>query len=165
VAVVIDPVAEAAFRSFLSDVGPRLERALIAAYGLEIGSEAYAEAVVVGWERWTELSSMENPAGYLFRVGQSRARPHLRWSARRDVFAASVSGPPVVDSATDPVVIDAITALGQLRREQRVAVLMVRAWGFTYAETAAVLDVSEAAVANHVRRGMALLRMKMGGAS
>lgn len=163
--MVIDPETESSFQSFLSEAGPRLERALIAAYGLEIGTEAFAEAVVVGWERWAELSSMANPAGYLYRVGQSQARPHIRWSARRDSFAGSLSDPPVVDPATDPVVMDAIAALGQLRREQRVAVLMVRAWGFTYAETAAVLDASEAAVANHVRRGIALLRMKMGGGS
>lgn len=144
---------------------PGWERALIAAYGLEIGAEAFAEAVVVGWERWEELSSMANPAGYLFRVGQSRARPYLRWSSRRGSFSGSLNDPPVVEPATEPLVMDAIAALGLLRREQRVAVLMVRSWGFTYAETAAVLDVSEAAVANHVRRGMALLRMKLGGRS
>lgn len=160
VAVVIDPATEA-FRRFLSEVGERLERALIAAYGAEIGAEAFAEAISVGWERWAEVSAMDNPTGYLYRVGQSRARPHLRWLHRRRPFPDSFRDVATVDSGADGLLLDALAALGQLRREQRVAVLMVRAWGFTYGETAEVLGVSEAAAANHVRRGMALLRSKL----
>lgn len=99
--------------------GPRVQRALIAAYGAEIGVEAHAEAMAVGWERWDQVAAMENPAGYLYRVGQSRARPGIR-------------------------------------------VLMVKAWGFTYAESAEVLGISEAALTNHVRRGMAALRRQLG---
>jgi len=33
-----------------------------------------AEALAYAWENWDRLSSMKNPVGYLYRVGQSRAR-------------------------------------------------------------------------------------------
>jgi len=153
-----DPATGDAYQAFLEEAGPRLERALIAAYGLEVGTEAFQEAIVVGWERWETLAVMANPAGYLYRVGQTRARSHVRWVSRRRAFSESLSDVGVVAAASDERFLDAVSALGHLRREHRVAVLMVRAWGFTYSETAAVLDVSEAAVANYVRRGMAALR-------
>ena len=58
-------------------------------------------------------------------------------------------------------VIDVFRALEQLRPAQRSAVMLVRSYGFTYAETAEVLNVSEQAVANHLHRGMKKLRTIM----
>ena len=52
----------------------RLRIALSAAHGLETGREAAAEALAYGWEHWDRIQTMENPAGYLYRVGQNQAR-------------------------------------------------------------------------------------------
>lgn len=142
--------------------GPRVQRALIAAYGAEIGVEAHAEAMAVGWERWDQVAAMENPAGYLYRVGQSRARPGIRWSSRRGEFRREFEASLPGDTALDADVLDVAAAVATLRRHHRVAVLMVKAWGFTYAESAEVLGISEAALTNHVRRGMAALRRQLG---
>jgi hypothetical protein len=38
-------------------------------------ADAVAEALAYGWEHWDRVSAMENPLGYLYRVGQSRSRP------------------------------------------------------------------------------------------
>jgi predicted RNA polymerase sigma factor len=64
------------FEAFFREAEPRLRRALIAAAGAEVGREAAAEALAYGWEHWDRVGAMENPAGYLYRVGRSKAR---RW--------------------------------------------------------------------------------------
>lgn len=166
------------FEAFVRARGSGLERAFAAAYGADLGADAYAEALAVGWERWDEIAEMHNPLGYLYRVGQSKVRPGLRWLQRRRQFAESFGagvahGTSAHDAGlahgaghdttdTTATLLDAADALAALRREQRVAVLMVKAWGFTYAETAEVLGVSQPAVANHIRRGLAILRHRLG---
>jgi RNA polymerase sigma-70 factor (ECF subfamily) len=147
----------AAFDTFVGSTGETVRRALVGFYGVEIGSEAAADAMTVAWERWSEVSSMENPAGFLFRVGQSKARPHLRWRNRRAAFplADTHMARPAAD------VVDLLAALGHLRPEQRAAVLMVKSYGFSYREAGDVLGVSEAAITNHVHRALELLRLTM----
>ena len=82
--------------------GPRLRTALIAAYGPDAGADAAAEAMAYGWEHWTRLAEMENPAGYLFRVGQSAAR-----SARRPQGHLPVPSPQELP-AFEPGLIPAV---------------------------------------------------------
>ncbi len=64
-----------AVEQFLDGLRPRLARAFVAAYGAERGHQAVAEAIAYAWEHAGRLAAMGNPAGYLFRVGQSRSRP------------------------------------------------------------------------------------------
>lgn len=150
------------YEQFLRRHGPRVQRALVAAYGAEIGVEAHAEAMAIAWERWSTVSAMANPAGYLYRVGQSHARPGIRWSSRRGEFHRHFEESLRADTALDADVLDVAAAVSTLSRSHRVAVLMVKAWGFTYAESAEVLGISEAALTNHVRRGLAALRRQLG---
>lgn len=147
-------VGHQGFDAFAMSVGERVRRALVAAYGVEIGTEAGADALVIAWERWAEVAEMDNPAGLVFRVGQSKARPHVRWARRNGSFPAMERTAPQGDAA----VLDLLDALKALTREQRVAVLMVKSYGFSYRQVADVLSVSEAAVTNHVHRGLARLR-------
>jgi hypothetical protein len=69
------------FEEFVDDARIRLARAFTAAYGPDRGQEALAEAMAYAWTHFDELRAMDNPVGYLFRVGQSRTRP--RRCARR----------------------------------------------------------------------------------
>jgi DNA-directed RNA polymerase specialized sigma24 family protein len=138
----------------LVDGSHDLRTALVACYGVEVGTEAWAEAMVVGWERRAELEHMDNPLGYLFRVGQSKARPHVRWASRR----SNLPGGDHVRSAPDASMVELLDALADLRPMQRAAVLLVTAHGFSYRHAADVLGVTQAAVTNHVHRGLARLR-------
>lgn len=131
-----------------------LRSALVAFYGVEVGTEAWADAMVVAWERRHEVASMANPVGFLFRVGQSHARPHLRWVQRRAAFP----GTDRLRGSADASLVELIDALKGLRPEQRAAVLMVKAHGFSYLQTAEMLGITEASVTNHVHRGLAHLR-------
>jgi RNA polymerase sigma-70 factor (ECF subfamily) len=70
--------AREAFTAFVRLAEPRVRRALSVAYGVEAGVEATADAFVYAWEHWPRVSEMENAAGYVYRVGQSKARNRRR---------------------------------------------------------------------------------------
>ena len=67
-------VAEDEFTAFVRRVEPSLRRALVAGYGVDRGRDAAMDALVFAWRRWDKVRGLENPAGYLFRVGQRVAK-------------------------------------------------------------------------------------------
>ena len=140
------------FATFVRDRGSRLRRVLVAHYGVDVGSDATADALAYGWQHWDRVSQMANPVGYLYRVAQSSARRHRRW-VREASFPATVAG--YVDRSVDAEMFD---VLARLSPRQRVSVLLVHAYDWTYPEVAEVLGVKVSAVTNHVHRGTKKLR-------
>lgn len=141
------------FDAFVRDAERRLSYALGAAYGPDLGAEATAEAIAYAWEHWERLREMENPIGYLYRVGQSRVR---RFRFRRPPIA------PMPDSGVDAWVEPRLlSAIESLSRNQRVAVVLVGAYGWTQREVADLLNISRTTVQKHLERGMAKLRASM----
>ncbi len=133
----------------------RLRQALIARYGLELGSEASSAAVAWAYEHRDRLATIENRVGYLFRVGMSATRAQVQWQNRtvhRDVDRLVEAQFPDVDL---------YRALQRLPMRQRVAVVLVHAHRWTYSEAAEVLDVTVAALTNYVHRGLARLRKEL----
>lgn len=57
------------FEEFVTSVRPRLRRALAGCRGVEGADEAVAEALAYAWEHWARVRDLDNPAGYLYRVG------------------------------------------------------------------------------------------------
>ncbi len=151
--MVVDDHLITSFTSFVSEIEPRLKHALVAAVGVDHGLEATAEALAYGWEHWNELQTMANPAGYLYRVGRTKAR-RLRRPPR--VL------PPVDQSAELRVEPGLPAALGRLSEKQRVAVVLIHCLEWTYAEVAALLGVSISTVQQHAERGMRRLRTTLG---
>lgn len=142
------------FTHFATEAGPRLHRALEAAFGRDLGREATAEALAYGWEHWERLRVMENPVGYLYRVGRSRARS-LRTPLR--VF-------PAVDATQWPWVEPGLpAALRRLSDRQRTAVVLIHSFRWTHSEVAELLSISRGAVQTHERRALAKLRTALGG--
>ena len=141
------------FDRFVTRCGPDLRRVLVARYGIEIGIEAASDALAYAWERWERVSAMENPMGYLVRVGQSAARRYRR----RPVLMPDRR--PDVESTFDPRL---PRALEHLSPRQRSAVVMVCVHDWTYPAAAAALGVSESTLRNHVRRGLESLRRELG---
>jgi RNA polymerase sigma factor (sigma-70 family) len=145
----------AAPSNLLIELEPKLRRALVARYGLDVGCEVTAEAVAWGVQHADRLAAMDNPAGYLFRVGQTAARRLLR---RR----APLVFPREREWTDDPNLGgDVFDELARLKPEQRVAVLLVHGYGFSYREVSELLDVTEAAVTNYVHRGLKKLRSRL----
>ena len=142
-----DLTARSRFAEFVAEVEPRLRRALVAAYGGERGREAVAEALAWGWEHWSELAVMDNPAGYLYRVGQSRTRPRKE--------PPRFEAPPGAEPWIEPELLPALAALTE---RQRVAVVLVHGFGWTHREVADLTDLAVTSVQNHVERGLEKLR-------
>ena len=139
-----------AYTAFVEEVGQRLRLALFAAFGPDTGAEATAEALAYGWEHWDRLRKMENPAGYLYKVGRSRAGRAFR--PRPYVAPPPPSGdPPWVEPALPK-------ALEDLPERQRASVLLVHGYGWTLQEAADVLGVGRSTVQRHVDRAVTKLR-------
>jgi DNA-directed RNA polymerase specialized sigma24 family protein len=66
------------FTRFVKEVEPRLSYAFYAAYGPEVGNEVTADALARAWEHRAKVEKMDNPAGHLYRVGQSKTRRYHR---------------------------------------------------------------------------------------
>ncbi|MEL6984765.1 MAG: hypothetical protein AAFO29_20220, partial [Actinomycetota bacterium] len=61
------------------DAGERqLRLALTGAFGVEVGRDAAAEALTWAWQNWDRVQGMDNPMGYLYRVGRSAALRSVR---------------------------------------------------------------------------------------
>ena len=135
----------------------RLRRALVARYGPEGGNEAHAEAAAYAAGDWERIGAMDNPVGYLYRVGQSRLRRHLRHRPAR--FDAPTSRHPEPGAWVEPALPEAIAALSE---QQRVCLLLVVAEQWTLTEVAELLDISKATVQTHVERAKRSIREHLG---
>ena len=139
------------FDRFVEQVRPRLTRALVGAVGFTDAPDAASEAIAYAFENWDRVRRMDNPGGYLYRVGRSRVRRR-----RQPVLPTPVAiGVAEVEPALVP-------ALLKLPETQRVAVWLVHACGWRYAEVAYAMDTSVSMVGNHVSRGLDALRRTMG---
>lgn len=134
------------FTRFVKECEPRLSHALAAAYGPEVGAEATADALLWAWEHWSKVQGMKNPVGYLYRVGQSKARRYYR--------------PVKLFPAPDPAVIDPTlpVLLEGLSKNQRVATVLIHAYQFSEREVADLLSISRWSVRTHAERGLARLQ-------
>lgn len=139
-------------RDAVVELAPRLRAALVSAYGAEVGADAAAEALTWAFEHLDRVAHMENPAGYLYRVGQSAAR-RVRKPLALMPGLHSQELPDV-----EPALVPALEALSE---HQRQVVLMVHAFGWPQVDVAEVLGVSPSTVAAHLRHGMDSLRASM----
>ena len=140
------------FTRFVKEVEPRLSYAFYAAYGPEVGNDVTADALAYAWEHWDRVAKMENPAGYLYRVGQSNAR---RYHRPRILF-------PKADPGHTPDCEPGLpAALEELSEAQRQAVILVYALEWTEEEAARVLGKSRSTVRTHLERGLARLRQSL----
>lgn len=140
------------FIRFVTEVEPKLSRALVAAYGPEVGRESTRDALAYAWENWDRVAAMDNQVGYLYRVGQSRSRSYRR---RRVLFPeVNVSRLPHVEPGLPK-------ALARLTQKQRTALVLLHVDGLSEREVAEAMGISRASVRKHADRGMAKLRIAL----
>ncbi len=147
-----DATAEG-FERFVASAGPLLRHAFVSRYGPDVGSDVTADVLEYGWSHWPTVARKVNPAGWLYRVGQSRSRRY--W--RRPVAMPAVPSNPIPD--IEPGL---PAQLEELSPKQRQAVLMVHAFGYSVRETAALLGVAPSTVQKNADRGLVHLREGLG---
>ncbi len=140
------------FDEFVARIEPALRRALVLSFGPQAGREACIDALAWAWENWTRVSAMSNPAGYLYRVGQTCARRQIVGIGRQ---VGSRAGDD--EMLVDPVP-ELMPALAGLSDQQRVAVVLVHGYGYRQTEVAAMLGVTVSTLREHLRRGVVRLR-------
>jgi RNA polymerase sigma-70 factor (ECF subfamily) len=152
--VLADETMTDSFTEFVSEAEPKLRHALTASFGPERGREALAEALAYGWEHWGHVEGMDNPAGYLYRVAHNYAGK-TRGRRRVSLPPAPLASLPWVEPGLPD-------ALARLTERQRVVVYLVFGHEWSTSEVANLLGISKTTVQNHVERGIAKLRRRLG---
>jgi len=147
-----EPTSES-FEYFYRASEPKLRRALISRYGFEIGTDAATDALSYAWIHQEKVLPMDNPVGYLYRVGQSYARRASR--RRADLFALTVEPEHWFEPGLPK-------ALQSLTPRQRQAVILIRGLGWTFREVSEIAGVSIPTIQKQLERGMRKLRKRMG---
>lgn len=142
------------FEDFFAQSERPLRFALSARFGLDVGREATAEALVYAWENWGRIAGMENPAGYVYRVGARLGRK-MAGRPREVGFPVPETVLPSMEPGLGP-------ALSGLSHRQRTSVVLVHGLGWTYQETADFLGLTRSSVQRHVDRGVEKLRRALG---
>jgi RNA polymerase sigma factor (sigma-70 family) len=137
------------FEEFAATFGVRLRAGLVAAFGPDAGVDAAAEALACGWQNWNRVGAMDNPSGYLYRVGRTAARR----ARRPQGYLPTPSDADLADF--EPRLLPALEALTDA---QRVCVVMVHAYGWGQTEVADLLDVSPSTVRTHLARALTRLQ-------
>ena len=149
----MNPGQPGSFDELIELVRGRLLPVLWSKWGIEVGGDVCCEVEEYAWENRDRLLRMSNPLGFLYRVSQSKARRYSRWS-KRTTFPSRF--PDLVHE--DPQLHDTLQMLAVLTDDQRVCVMLVHAFGWTYADVAELLGVTRAVVNHQVHRGLARLR-------
>jgi DNA-directed RNA polymerase specialized sigma24 family protein len=144
---------QVAFTEFLKSHGPGLRHAFIARYGPDVGTDVMGDVSEYAWKHWEKVSQMDNPSGWLYRVGQSRSRPYFRRPVRFP------SPRPEGNTIIEPTLPGLVESLPE---RQRVAVLLTQAFGYTVREAAEIIGVTPSTVQQNTQRGLTRLRARMG---
>jgi DNA-directed RNA polymerase specialized sigma24 family protein len=142
--------SEDEFRTFVTEVEPKLHRALVAQFGWEQGRDATAFALGYAWEHWGQVSGYDNPVGLLFRVGQS--------GSRRRKTPLIFERPASSEQWFEPTL---AALLSELPESQRVAVVLVHGYGWTTREVGDLTGVKPTTVQSHLERALRKLRSKL----
>ncbi|RKN44217.1 RNA polymerase sigma factor [Micromonospora endolithica] len=153
-------VAKLLFDDFYRDHVDRVHRALALAVGdATLAREAVDEAMARAYARWDRVRGLDNPAGWVFRVGLNWATSWWRKVRRerspvRDTAHPTTAGP-------DPDGLAARAALARLPEGQRAVIVCRVLLDLTTAETAATLGLTEGTVKSRLSRGLTGLRVAL----
>lgn len=141
------------FDRFVQQIEARLRSALMATFGPVDGRAAAVDALSWAWEHWSRVRQLDNPVGYLYRVGRTAAR-----ETRSRPIPNDPTGVHVDDPAVSP---ELVVALAELSAQQRTAVLLIHGFGWTQRDVAALFDLTQSTVQTHLERGLARLRARV----
>lgn len=151
--------AVGSFEAFYRAQADRVYRAIAVTLGdADLARDATAEAMARAYARWSSVSRVDNPGGWVYRVGINWATSRWRRRRRERPF------PDDLDPAAAPVDFDAVSALAALRQLKTLsrAVVVCRVLlDLSTAQTAAVLDIPEGTVKSRLARALATLRTSL----
>lgn len=148
------------FPAFYAAAFDEVYRAIAITIGdADLAADATQEAFARALQRWDEVTALDNPRGWLYRVALNWARSRFRRSARELLTGR----PPDIDapelpSPSDPSV---TLAMRGLPVEQRAVVVLRLYLDWSVGEVAAVLGVSNGTVKSRLARALDRLRERL----
>ena len=146
------------FDAFYRTNRPILAKALALSLGdLDVATEATDEALTRAYERWSAVGRLDKPEAWVYRVASNWALSIFR---RRRLSLHRLYEPEHLDAPGfgDPAVHAAVAALDV---KHRSVVVCRHLLGWTVAETAVALGVSEGTVKSRLHRATATLRTQL----
>lgn len=145
-------VAFVAFDDFYRTHRTSVARALaLTLRDVDLATEATDEAMARAYQRWAQVRSIDNPAGWVYRVGLNWSRSVIRRITRPAptwVGGSTSSPAPVVqDPAID-------RALAELSVDHRAVVVCRVMLGYSEAHTAELLGVRPGTVKSRLSRAL-----------
>jgi RNA polymerase sigma-70 factor (ECF subfamily) len=144
-----------AFSDFYRQARSDVARALSLALGdAELAAEATDEAMTRAYERWRTVSTLDNPGGWVYRVGLNWSLSVLRRSAQPLYSLDRADLPPMADP-------DIHRALAELDVKHRSVVVCRHLLGWTVDETAAALGLRVGTVKSRLHRANRYLQNRL----
>jgi len=144
------------FHDFYADARTSVGRALAITLGdRDLAADAVDEALVRAYQRWERVRTLDQPAGWVYRVGLNHARSRLRRLLRRP--PAPVDGHAEMH-VSDPAI---ERALGRLSVDQRAVVVCRHLLGWSEAQTAEALHIRPGTVKSRLSRALTRLEAEL----
>ncbi len=144
------------FEEFYREQRATIGRALaITLRDTQLASEAVDEAMARAYQRWSRVQALDNPGGWVYRVGLNWSRSMLRRALRPAPAWVTTAETGVDGGGLDPTI---DRALAQLSVEQRAVVVCRLLIGYSEAQTATALGVRPGTVKSRLARATARLQ-------
>lgn len=127
----------------------------------ELAGECLDEAMTRAYERWAQVSGMERPAGWVYRVAinDARNRGRRRQLERDKQPRGSLAVVPGADSVADPAI---AAAIARLPLDQRSVVVLRYYLDWSIEEVAAALGVAAGTIKSRLHRALRRLERSLG---
>ena len=146
-------VTSASFAAFYTATYESVARALSITLGdVGWGQEAADEAMTRAYDRWSDVSTYSNPAGWVYRVGLNWARSWHKKLRRK----LPTTGEPVALPKTSDHELDA--ALMSIDIKYRSVVVCRYLLDWSTEDTARALDIAPGTVKSRLSTGLSQLR-------
>jgi DNA-directed RNA polymerase specialized sigma24 family protein len=146
------------FVDFYEHSRDRVGRALAMTLGdPHLAADAVDEAMARAFQRWAKVGCLDNPGGWVYRVGLNWATSVIR-RRRRAPGAPAERGPTDVGPIPEP---DVAAALAELPARQRAVVVCRYYLGLSEAETATALATRPGTVKSRLSRALHHLETRL----
>jgi RNA polymerase sigma-70 factor (ECF subfamily) len=138
--------------------GPMVRSLAVAAADREVAADCVQDAFTRAYVRWSRVSRLEDPVGWIRHVAVNRMRDHFRRAARGRRAVERLGGrvQPVADAPREPTELAAM--LASLPEQQRIAVALFYVEDLSVAEIASAMRLTDGAVKYHLHAGRQSLR-------
>jgi len=147
------------FDAFYRLARPSVGRALaLTLRDNDLATDAVDEAMVRAYQRWDHVGLLDNPAGWVYRVGLNHARSRLRRLLRRVAPPAPESIAATEFTVADPAI---ALALDELSIDHRSVVVCRLLLGWSEAQTADALAIRPGTVKSRLSRASKQLERRL----